>query len=63
MSNEANQLLKLCQEFIKEQRIYGPENVYQSDRVIDNAYVFIAEICDIVGYEEYVEEVDEDEEE
>jgi hypothetical protein len=47
---------KLCDlwnhvaEFIKKQNIHCVETVYQSDRVILNAYDFIAECCNIVGY-------------
>lgn len=62
MASEAYELLKLCQEFIEEQRIWDAECVYQSDRVIENAYAFIADICDIVGYCDLPDE-DEDEEE
>ena len=51
-------LWKICREFIDDQQIYGAETVYQSDRVIENAYSFIAKICDIVGYCEYEDEDD-----
>lgn len=49
-------LLKLCKTFIEEQRISCPESIHQTDRVIENAYEFIEEICDIVGYFEYEDE-------
>lgn len=39
-----------CQKFIKEQKISCAETVYQTDRVIVNAYEFIEGICGIVGY-------------
>jgi hypothetical protein len=39
-------------DFIKEQHIYCAENIYQSDRVIENAYVFIEKLCNLVGYYE-----------
>lgn len=48
---------KLCDlwnhvaEFIKKQNIHCIETVYQSDRVILNAYDFIAGCCNIVGYQ------------
>jgi hypothetical protein len=64
MASEAYELLKLCEEFIKEQRITCAETVYQTDRVIENAYEFIEQICEIVGYaDEQDEESDEEDEE
>ena len=45
-------LLKATREFMRSQRITCEETIYQSDRVIENAYDFIAELCDIVGYPE-----------
>jgi hypothetical protein len=42
--------------FIDEQRIECGEAIYQTDRVIQNAYEFIEELCDIVGYYEYTDE-------
>lgn len=49
MSKE-QKLLKLCQKFIKDNKISCPEAIYQCDWVINNAYDFIENICDIVGY-------------
>ena len=49
-------LENLCKKFIKDQTISCSETVYQSDRVILNAYEFIESICDIVGYHEYEDE-------
>jgi hypothetical protein len=45
-----------CMVFIETQNIYSRETVYQTDRVIENAYVFIADICEIVGYVDYEDE-------
>lgn len=45
-------LVKLCVDFVEEQHIYCAETIYQSDRVIENAYEFIEKICDIVGYKD-----------
>lgn len=39
-----------CKAFIEKQKITCPEAIYQSDRVIENAYEFIEGVCDIVGY-------------
>lgn len=43
-------LWELCQNFIAAQEISCAECVYQSDRVIENAYEFIEDICNVVGY-------------
>lgn len=47
---EARKLWQLCEQFVQDQNIHCAETVYQSDRVIENAYEFIEQICDIVGY-------------
>lgn len=46
------ELLNLCMRFIEDNKISCPETIYQSDRVIENAYEFIHEICELVGYSE-----------
>lgn len=51
-TEKALKLYAIVEQFIEEQSIWGDECVYQSDRVIENAYVFIAELCNIVGYKE-----------
>ena len=50
------QLWLAVEKFIDEQRISCPETISQSDRVIENAYDFIEQLCDIVGYYEYEDE-------
>ena len=57
MDDSRDKLWELCQKFITDQRISCPESVYQCDWVIENAYVFIEEICNIVGYQRE-EEID-----
>jgi hypothetical protein len=47
---DKDKLLQICENFIKDQRIHCAETIYQTDRVIENSYVFIQEICDLVGY-------------
>jgi len=49
-------LLKIMQAFIEKQKISCAETVYQSDRVIENAYELIQDICDVVGYYKYDDE-------
>jgi hypothetical protein len=44
------ELLAFCRAFIDAQRINCAETIYQTDRVIENAYDFIMGICEIVGY-------------
>ena len=41
-----------CLEFVESQQISCPEIIYQTDWVIENAYEFIEDVCDIVGYKE-----------
>lgn len=48
----ARALLEHVRAFIKKQHIHCVETVYQSDRVILNAYDFIAGCCEIAGYVE-----------
>jgi hypothetical protein len=52
MSDEQKgaQLLSLVRRFMTEQRISCPETIYQTDRVIENAYEFVDKACGIVGY-------------
>lgn len=47
---DLSQLWSICDQFIQDQRITCAETVYQTDRVIENAYDFITEVCDVVGY-------------
>jgi hypothetical protein len=49
MSKE-KKLKSLCDKFIREQKITCGECIWQSDRVIENAYDLIEGICDILGY-------------
>lgn len=43
----------IIQNFIEEQEISCAETIYQTDRVIVNAYEFIESLVEIVGYKEY----------
>jgi hypothetical protein len=52
-------LWKLCAKFVEDNNITCAETVYQSDRVIENGYVFIADVCEIVGYVELEDEEDD----
>jgi hypothetical protein len=46
-------LWELCERFIEEQDITSGECIYQSDRVIENAYEFIEDVCEIAGYKPF----------
>jgi hypothetical protein len=50
MITVGDRLDDLCTRFVTEQRITCSECVYQSDRVIENAYQLIDDICKIVGF-------------
>lgn len=43
----------IIQNFIEAQEISCAETIYQTDRVIINAYEFIESLVEIVGYKEY----------
>jgi hypothetical protein len=51
-----DKLYQIVSDFIEEQDIWGPETIYQSDRVIENAYEFMRKLCDVVGYKELEDE-------
>jgi hypothetical protein len=40
-----------CRKFFQDNKIYDAETVCDKDSVIVNAYDFIAEIGDIIGFE------------
>jgi len=52
VSEQKIKLYDLCKRFVDENDIYCDETVYQSDRIIQNAYDLIADICGIIGYKE-----------
>lgn len=47
---KAEAVLALVEKFVKEQRISCHETIYQTDRVIENAYEFIEVLCNEAGY-------------
>ena len=47
---EKSKLWQVCEQFVTHQNISCAETVYQTDRVIENAYKFIEQVCDVVGY-------------
>ena len=49
-AGKGEQLLAIVHEFIRENRIYCVETIHQTDRVIENAYYLIQQLCDVVGY-------------
>lgn len=49
---------RLVVEFVDEQCITCPETIYQTDRVIENAYDFVRRLAEVVGY--HVEPQDEE---
>lgn len=60
---EFRQLAKMkavIHNFIEEQDIHCAETIYQMDNVIENAYEFIQELVELVGYKK--DEDDDDEE-
>jgi hypothetical protein len=51
-----DKLREICKKFIEKHRISCSEAISQEDSIIVDAYDFIKEICDEVGYYEYPEE-------
>ena len=49
-AEELNLLWDTCEKFIADQMIRCEETIYQTDRVMINAYELIQDICEIVGY-------------
>lgn len=52
-SMRGERLHKLVEGFIERNEIYSPETIYQMDHVIEDAYGFIEQLCDVVGYKEF----------
>ena len=52
MEWKARECLRIVDKFVKDNRISCAEAVTQSDRVIQNAYEFIEDLCDVAGYYE-----------
>lgn len=50
------ELYDLCLKFIRDNEITCQGTVFQTDKVSENALVFIDQICFIVGYHEEEEE-------
>ena len=57
-SEKAERVLKIIEQFVIDQRISCDETIYQSDRVIVNAYDLMYELINVAGYMEIEEEDD-----
>lgn len=51
-----DRLWEVCRKFVDKQQISCEEAICQCDRVILNAYDFIGDVCEVVGYYEYPDE-------
>ncbi len=56
---QLQQLWDIAVGFVYSQNIHCAETIYQSDRVIENAYSFIDDICGVVGFADLDEEDDD----
>lgn len=54
-----NAIYAIVQDFIDKQDITCIETIYQTDRVIENAYEFIERLCNVVGYKEFEDDEDD----
>lgn len=46
-------LWNVCRKFIEEQEIGCADTIHQCDWVIEHAYEFIEDVCEVVGYKPY----------
>ena len=46
-------LWNVCVKFIEEQEIGCADTIHQCDWVIEHAYEFIEDVCEVVGYKPY----------
>ena len=49
-------LWNVCKKFVEDQNIGCAETIYQTDWVIENAYEFVEQVCNVVGYQPYEED-------
>lgn len=49
-------LLAIVRAFVEKHHVSCPEVIHQSDRVIENAYELIEDLCEQVGYYQYPDE-------
>jgi hypothetical protein len=52
----AEKVLAIVEKFVVDQRIHCPETIHQCDWVIENAYEFIEDLCEVAGYKEFDDE-------
>lgn len=55
-----DKLLEVVETFIEKHNISCPETIYQMDSVIRDAYEFIEELCNVVGYYELEDDIREE---
>lgn len=53
---KAIKVLEVVEKFVSNNKISCPETISQCDWVLENAYEFIEDLCDVAGYYEYPEE-------
>ncbi len=49
-TEKAEAVLQIIEQFVKDQRIYCAETIWQCDWVIENAYEFIDDLVSIAGF-------------
>ncbi len=53
---QLEELWETVTKFVADQKISGSETIHQCDRVIEHAYEFIEDCCEVVGYYEDMEQ-------
>ncbi len=55
---KCDKLYQIVEKFIDSNDIYCAETIFQTDRVIEGAYDFIYELCNVMGYKDVEDEDD-----
>lgn len=53
-------LTAIVREFVEKHHVSCPETIHQTDRVIENAYELIEDLCNVVGYYRYLDDQETD---
>jgi hypothetical protein len=53
---DLKQVYNLIADFIEENKITGPETIYQTDRVYEYAPELVEDLAEVVGYYDYDDE-------
>lgn len=55
-ASKGDKLERLVDDFVRKHKISDPAMICDTDSIIVDAYKFIQDLCDVVGYHKYPEE-------